>query len=505
MQSKFKKLATLTGLALGLTLVTTPAHAGFIVAAIVTWATAAVVAAPILVPLIIGAAVIGASILITKKSKESAAAMDMGSAADFAQSGNQGIMVNKTGSSQSIPVIYGETRTGGIRVFAHTEGTVGSGDDEINNAYLHLAFVIAEGEVGACKKIYFDGVEAGSTSTTGSSDHGNWSIASPWSGKVQMYFRPGTDSQAEITQLGDLKGSWSPHFKGIAYAYLRLEYESDVWTNGLPEITFLIDGKKTRDPNNLGATPTSNNRPARAVLDYLTNTRYGKGLSTDDLDMASFIAADTYANNHGFECRGNLITSGTLYANLNDLLSSCRGYLTFGNKYRLLIDQESNETPVEITDANTVGNLQYDLADKSQLYNKMTAKFLDAATEYKDNVKVLTSSALKTKDNGLDLEAEISLPFTKTLSVATQILTEEINQSRQSHTISLTCTVEAIDIQVGDLVNITNETFGITSKTFRVLSSSLDPSNEVTLVCREYDEHVYGSSIITDELADNND
>ena len=115
-------------------------------------------------------------------------------------------------------------------------------------------------------------------------------------------------------------------------------------------------------------------------------------------------------------------------------------YLTFGNKYRLLIDKASSETPFEITKHNTVGNVDYILGDKSTMFNKMTAKFIDASTEYKDNIKVVASSSLKTADNGMDLEAEIPMPYVKTASVVEQILIEEINQSRQSHMIQLKCT-----------------------------------------------------------------
>lgn len=472
------------------------------VAAIVNWGVGVLVgagvgaaAAAVVSSVVVGMAIAAGAVAIANKLTK-AMTPDLGSAAEFAAQGSQGIMVNKTGSSQSIPVIYGKTRTGGIRVFAETSGT--------DNVYLHLAFAIGEGEMNKCTKIYFDGVEAGTTSTSGSSDHGNWSINSPWSGKVQMYFRPGTDSQTEISQLGDLKGSWSPHFKGIAYAYLRLEYDEDVWKNGLPEVTFEVEGVKVPATSD-GTTLSYSDNPARCVLDYLVNTRYGKGIAPADLDLTSFADAETYCNTKNFETRGNVSTSGTIYANLIDLLSSCRGYIAFGNKYRLLIDKASSETPFEITKDNTIGSIDYILGDKSTMFNKMTAKFLDDSTEYKDNIKVVSSSTLKTYDNGMDLEAEIPMPFIKTASVVNQILIEEINQSRQSHMIQMKCTVDAIDLQVGDLVNVTNETFGLTQKTFRVLNTIIEPSSEVTLALREYDADVYGSSIITDELADNND
>lgn len=429
------------------------------------------------------------------------------SSQNFSQSGAQGIMVNATGSSQAIPVIYGKTRTGGVRVYVHTEGTTGSGDDEIKNTYLHMAFAIAEGEVNKCSAIYFDDVEAGTCSSAGSTDPGSWTINSPWSGHVEMYFRPGTDSQTEISQLATADGTaWDPHFKGIAYAYIRLKYEEEKWVNGVPTITFDIEGKKVPATSD-GTSLSYSDNPARCILDYLVNDRYGKGIDPADIDLTSFASAETYCSGR-FHTRGNLNTSATLYGNLFDLMTSCRGYIAFGNKYKLLIDKVDT-TPDEdifaITEDNIIGNVSYSLGGKTGMYNKITAKYLNESKKYKDDVKVVDSPTLKTQDNGLTLETEISLPFTKTETVVNQLLVEEINQSRQSHIISLKCTVDAVDLEVGDLVKVTNETFGITEKKFRVLETVIQATSEVSLSLVEYDADVYGSSIITDARDDDND
>lgn len=471
-----------------------------IVAIIVAAIIVAIVPAAIIVPLVVTTVVVYSAVQMSKKLSKSMAP-ELGTAAEFQVQGAQGIMVNKTGSNQSIPVIYGATRTGGIRVFAEANGT--------DNRYLHMAFVLSEGEINKCSAIYFDDVVAATSSTTGSSDPGNWTINSPWSGTdVDIYFRPGTDSQTEISGLAGVKSGWDPHFKGLAYVYVRFDYDEDVWKNGVPTITFDIEGMKVRDPNSLGTVAFSDN-PAWCILDYLTNTRYGKGIADADLDLTTFEAAGEYCYPDGgakrFEMRGNVSTHGTIYANLIDMLTTCRGYIAFGNKYRLLVDKASSETPFEITKANSMGSIDYVLGDKSSMFNKMTAKYLNASTEYKDDILVVENSTLKTQDNELDLEAEIPLPFTKTTSIVQQILIEEINQSRQSHMINIKCTVDAIDLQVGDLVNLTNETFGITQKTFRVMSTIVEPSSEVKLALREYDADVYGGSIIEDARADDND
>ncbi len=469
-----------------------------VVAAIVTALVGVGVAAA--TATVIAYVAIAAVSIIAAQKLTKAMTPDLGSAADFAQQGAQGIMVNKTGSNQSIPVIYGATRTGGIRVFAHTEGTVG----DYENAHLHLVFAIGEGEMNKCSEIFFDGVSAGTCSSAGSTDPDSWSIASHWSGKVNMYFRPGTDGQSAIGDLTN-KASWTdPRFRGIAYAYLRLEYDEDVWKNGLPQVTFNVEGKKVRDPGDLGTVAFSDN-PAWCILDYITDNRYGKGIPDDDIDMDSFEDAGDYCDTKNFELRGNVSTNGTLHANVIDMLSSCRGYIAFGNKYKLKIDRPISTTSLAITKENTIGNIDYVLGDKSNIFNKLTAKYLDPATDYKDNIKILESSTLKTEDNGIDLEAEIPMPFVKTASVVEQILREELNQSRQSHMINLKTTVEGIDLQVGDKVTVTNDTFGMTNKEFIVMSTMIEPNSEVSLALREYDSDVYGGSIVTNARADDND
>lgn len=457
------------------------------------------VAATTVTAIVIGGAIlVGGAIAIASVAKK-AMMPDM---PDFDTQGSQGILVNRTGSSVSIPVVYGDTRVGGVQVYINASGETGSGDDLVDNAFLHLAFALAEGECHQLSKVFFDGVEVGSTSTTGDTNPVNWTFTGDYSDKVEMYFRKGSDNQSEISQLAGEESVWDPRFRGIAYAYLRLEYDSEVWKNGLPTITFQLKGKKVPT---ISASPSYSfsDDPARCILDYLTNSRYGKGIDINDIDLTSFSSASTYYSSKGFHCRGNLDTNANMYVNLIDLFTCCRSFLAFGNKYRLIPDKINSTVSLTLDDSNTIGNVTYGMGDKSQLLNSMKAKFMDEATEYRDNIKIVSSSTLKTNDNGLTLEQEISLPYTKSASVAQQIITEEINQSRQSHVIDLTATIEAIDLLVGDVVQVTNSTFGITNKLFKVLSTEIQPSNEVRLILREYDPDVYGSSIITDYKADN--
>ena len=423
--------------------------------------------------------------------------LGMGPGSDFATQGSQGILVNKSGSSSNIPVIYGETRTGGMRTFIETTGS--------ENEDLHAVYVLGEGEMNACTAIYFDGVQVMTTTTVGSNNN-NWTFTeSKYDGFVTAQFFSGTDSQTAPAGLTGA-GSWtgSPDHKGLGYIYMVFTYDQEVWKNGLPTVTFDVQGKKVPDTTT-GTSYSYSDNPARCILDYLTSNRYGKGIALNDIDLQSFADAETYYASKGFHCRGQVDTKARMYANMLDLFTACRSYLAFGNKYRLIPEKAENTVQLTLDDSNTIGDVTYVLADKKTMFNKLKGRIMNEDTEYRDDIVIVESTTLQTQDNGHVLESEIPLPYTKTRAEAIQLLTEEINDSRQSHMIELKATVEAIDLQVGDIVEVTNQTFGITNKKFRITETTIEPTSEVKLIMREYDPNVYGGTIITNAKDDNND
>ena len=60
----------------------------------------------------------------------------------------KGILLNHQSNDQSIPIVYGERKVGGTRVFVETSGT--------DNEYLYIALALCEGEIESVDKIYVD-------------------------------------------------------------------------------------------------------------------------------------------------------------------------------------------------------------------------------------------------------------------------------------------------------------------------------------------------------------
>src|SRR5210317_1538048 len=59
---------------------------------------------------------------------------------------NQGILLDKQGTLEYIPVVYGKRMVSGTRVFVSTNGE--------NNKYLYLAVVLCEGEIESIDEVF---------------------------------------------------------------------------------------------------------------------------------------------------------------------------------------------------------------------------------------------------------------------------------------------------------------------------------------------------------------
>ena len=174
----------------------------------------------------------------------------------------RGALVNTASTVDPIPVIYGQRRVGGTRVLTEVSGSA--------NGYLHIVLVLCEGQISAIRNVYLDDV---------------LSTDSRFSGLVTIEKYLGSDSQAASAALiADLPAKWTINHRlqGIAYLYLKLQWNQNAFPNGLPTITADIDGKLVYDPRD--AQTKFHHNPALCVREYLTNTRYGRSIPSASID-----------------------------------------------------------------------------------------------------------------------------------------------------------------------------------------------------------------------------
>jgi len=195
---------------------------------------------------------------------------------DFAAR-EQGITQLVRGSVEASRVIYGERIVAGVLVFAETTGTA--------REHLHLVIAIAGHEVEAIGDIWFNDERVGALDGAGVVADGRFA------GKARIKKHLGADAQAADADLVSEVAAWTTthRLQGVAYLYVRLTFDRDVFPTGIPNIKAAVKGRKVLDPRDSTTRWTDN--AALALRDYLTADF---GLSADptlEIDEAAMIAA----------------------------------------------------------------------------------------------------------------------------------------------------------------------------------------------------------------------
>lgn len=422
----------------------------------------------------------------------------------------QTALSNTQGATNPIPVVYGKRRVGGNPIFYHVSGT--------NNEYLHIVYVIAEGEIQNIQQIYLnnDPLYVNRFDIW----FGAARVFNPKYGStVRVKLYNGTTTQtADEDLIAESGGAWtsSDKLSGLAYAYVRLEFKPDVFGNtGIPQVNFDVVGKKARAVTFGGvAGKVFSDNPADCIQDYLTDTIYGRSIPESQIDTTSFTAARNICNTQvtvgnktqaKYTCNGILNTNNKAIDNIEKLLTCCRGSLVFsGGKYKLLIDDTG--TAIQTFDeSNIVGAFELSLGGKEFKANKVRANFFNKNRDMQGDFAIVESATFKQQDNNLGLERAIELPFTDQMERAQMIATINMKASRQSLVFNFTSTIEGLRAEIGDVVYISLESLGWNTlnsnqgKKFRIMKLAIKNSDEVDITAREYDDDVYNFGTISAE------
>lgn len=403
-----------------------------------------------------------------------------------------------SGVSPAAPhaVIYGRTKVGGVIVYKETTD---------NDKFLHMIIAIAGHEVTSIEEVYFDDVELEVGFKFGQLNE----VTGPeqYDGKAFIYRYLGTDDQLadpQLIQASDNKWTGSHTLSGIAYAYVKLEFDADAYPNGEPSISFVVRGKKLYNPTTEATTFSSN--PALALRDYLTSD-YGLGADEDEIDDVSFAAAAAICDETvslvagGTETRytvnGSFITDVTPQTVIDDLTRAMAGSMWYAQgKFRvkagaytspvLALDEDDNRSNIQIKTRNS----------RRDGFNAVTGKYRGAETDWQmtDFRKVSSSEFLQT-DNNQELVADISLPFTSTTTMAQRLAKIMLYRNREQLSLSGNFGIRAFKLQVGDIVTYSNTHLGFSNKTFEVTGWKFVPTGdgavEVTLGLSEVSSSVY--------------
>ena len=209
------------------------------------------------------------------------------------------------------PIIYGEARIGGTITHMQTSGT--------DNHKLGLIICLAGHEIESLETVLVNGKELTTTSSGGffyatNSDFTNSENDNKFSVSnsiLRFAFFDGSQTTSSSLVTSNTSLTSTAKFKEIAYVFMECIFDSEKFGGGIPQLAFVVKGKKVFDPRTSNTVFSEN--PALCIRDYLMNTRYGLRAVADEINdttsLGGFVAAANTCDNG--ETIGTAVTAAT--------------------------------------------------------------------------------------------------------------------------------------------------------------------------------------------------
>ena len=422
----------------------------------------------------------------------------------------QGILLNKESNNAQIPVVYGQRKLGITRVYVETSGS--------DNQYLYLAGVICEGEINSIEKIFIDDTEV--TFDGALSHHATREVASSDStyykdgqSYIQVEAFLGKDGQTASDILSTQTNWGTNHrLRGVAYLAFRFRWNQDIF-GAIPNVKVLVKGKKVYDPRTTSTAYSPNS--ALCLLDFLRNSRYGKGLP-DAAFESSFASFATAANTcetqvtpysgastiNLFETNGVIDTSQKVIDNVRKLLNPMRAFFTYTEGVYKLTVEGTGSAAKTITKDNVVGGAKLLGERKNNKYNRVIATFVNPDKNFQEDTisyppnddsglaSADQQATMETAD-GVLLEGNFSFPNVTSVYQAQGLAEVILRRSRNQLQVQVRVTSEFLDVAVGEIVNIDYPTGGFSNKPFRVQGMTINEDLTVDLQLFEHQDNFY--------------
>ena len=423
----------------------------------------------------------------------------------------QGVLINKGSNNAQIPVVYGKRKIGVTRIFVESSGT--------NNEYLYIAGILCEGEIESIEEIYIDdkkvtwasALSHGTVVEVGSGD-ANFYKSSTSHIQVQAFL--GLDNQVSSSVLSTSTNWGANHrLRGVAYLALRFKWNQDIF-GSIPDIKVIVKGKKVYDPRT--TTTAYSDNSALCLLDYLRNSRYGKGLpdSAFEANFQSFQDSadecETQVTPYSggtdidlFTTNAVLDTSQKLIENVTKLLNPMRAIFSYNQgTYKLNIEGTGTAT-YTITSDNVIGGIKVIGETKNKKYNRIKGTFVNPDKNWQEDTVTFPPAddsslpladqhaTMLSADNGTLLEGNFDFPFITNTYQAEELCEIILRRSRNALALEVKVTSEFLDVVVGDIVNVTYSTAGFSAKPFRVYSVNINADLTVDLALTEHQDNFY--------------
>lgn len=425
--------------------------------------------------------------------------------------------VQREGSDQHLPVVYGERIVGGVLVHQFSTDIAINvpifGSISRKNAFLHQIVAFSHGEIESFEQFYF-----------------NDTPASEFAGKYQVYTSTGAEGANAIPQAVANIPNWFNDMRGrnVAYAYFVFyqDKNQENW-RGAPQIKARIKGRKVYDPRTDTVAYSTNN--AICTLDYLTNEIYGRGLPLSRIDVQAFIDAANFCDEGTSstititECENDedptappicttrtetitppryrmaavINTAETLFNNYRELLQSFRAFPRRPNGLVSLKVETNEDSVMSFDESELRGEINFARAGQKDRFNRFITRFPNRLDRFERDEYLYPPvddplyEQWLAEDNGKELIGELELNTIGEKSMAAQTSEIAAKRSRVNGKLKVILPPRARLLEPGDVIDLTSPLYGWVEKTFRITSIQEQENNTFAVECDEHENAIY--------------
>ena len=232
----------------------------------------------------VGATVVTSYAINALNKKALSKARSAAASVQAAQKG-YGTNVNAVAPASDHAIIYGEQRVGGVIFYRSIT------DDQ---KFLHTLIALAGHECNSIGTVFADNVALtldGNGFVTNDAFQIKDADGNVVNSALRINKHLGTSNQAADADLVAEDSAWTTahQAKNIAYIYIRAEFDTSVFPQGLPTFSAIVQGRKINDPRNTNQAEFTSNA-ALCLMDYLESD-FGLGVDGTEINRTIFAAA----------------------------------------------------------------------------------------------------------------------------------------------------------------------------------------------------------------------
>lgn len=427
-------------------------------------------------------------------------------------------------STNSIPVVYGEAYLGGSFIDAAL-----STDAKTMYYVLVISHISPNGQFSydlsdmywGDRKITFDGTDQ--TKVVSLTD-GAGNVDSKISGNLFIALYTSTQAgvissangaSAPSTFMGgsDLPSElrWAPsnrQMNGLAFAIVKMNYNREAETTNMQTLTYHVR-------HYLNSTGSA--KPGDVWYDYITNDKYGCAMPVDLVDAASATALNAYSDQTipytqpgvgvqyqpRYRINGVIDTGQSCLNNINSIMIVCDSWNQYNaakGQWSIVINKEATSS-YAFDDDSIIGEIRVSAYDITSSINQVEAEFPSKENrDQSDFVYYETPPELLYPNEPANKQS-VQFAMTNDSVQAQYLATRLLEQAREDLIVSFNTAYVGIQIEAGDVVTVTNFSYGWSNKPFRVMrvseASLPDGSLGASFELNEYNSQVYDDKDIT--------